>query len=151
MIEFDEKVKKSLSPEDITTLNEKASELRELLRQHGRTAFEPFADYDQDLDCIRVIVKDCSVCEYRINEYLTVLHDTDPESPPGPIGFTLKGIRAQLDAKRDSLSLTLGLTELLDELIKRAPNEEALLQVISQLKKLTHRAKLEKVEVRQAA
>src|SRR5262245_32036706 len=39
------------------------------------SAFKPFVIFDERLDCIRVVARDCSVTEIRINTLLTVLED----------------------------------------------------------------------------
>src|SRR5687767_9340505 len=92
MMTFEGKVQGQLTASEIAALRQSANDLHTLVMEHG-VAFAPRADYDKELDCIRVIVRDCSPCEYRITPWLTVWHDTDPESAPGPVGFTLKGIR----------------------------------------------------------
>ena len=55
--------------------------------------FRPFAVFDELLDCIRVVTRDCSVTEIRINDLLTVLEADYPVSgQPEYVGFTIKGI-----------------------------------------------------------
>src|SRR5580692_12670005 len=54
--------------------------------------FRPCAFFDERLDCIRVVARDCSVLEERINSRVTVLLDN---YYPGPgrkkyVGFTIK-------------------------------------------------------------
>jgi hypothetical protein len=91
------------------------------LRSNVTSTFKPVAYYDERLDCIRVIIRDCSVSEYRINEYLTIAEDAHPIDPTDRyVGFTVKGIRhftkAQKKDKPESLELSLLLDQILAEL-----------------------------------
>ena len=59
------------------------------------TRFRPCAFFDERLDCIRVVARDCSVLEERINDRVTVLLDN---YYPGMgrkqyVGFTIKGAK----------------------------------------------------------
>ena len=146
-ITINDAVRKEFSESDLALLHQRATEFDDLVRRCGAHEFEPFAVYEKDLDCIRVIVKDCSVCEFRINELLTVFHDNNPASEPLPIGFTIKGIRAKFGHQFDGI---VKLTELLDALVKKSP-EEAVMQLVMMLKKITSKANLEQVELLRAA
>lgn len=54
--------------------------------------FRPCAFFDERLDCIRVITKDCSVLEERIGNRVTILYDLhSPRRRKQCVGFTLKG------------------------------------------------------------
>lgn len=56
--------------------------------------FKPVAYYDENLDCVRVLVRDCSITETRINENLTLLEDNYPEKRQARyVGFTIKGAK----------------------------------------------------------
>lgn len=140
MLRIAEGVENKLSKEDVGELRKAAGSLDEILRRYGRP-FQPLADYDQKLDCIRVIVRDCSPCEYRINEWLTVAHDSDPASAPGPVGFTLKGVRELLEHNENIIKIT----DALDALIKKAP-DETVLYFVSELKRMSRDANLRQVQ-----
>src|SRR5450432_3435060 len=59
--------------------------------------FRTCAFFDDRLDCIRVIARDCSVLETRINQSLTVLEDNYYQDSDRKhrqyVGFTIKGAR----------------------------------------------------------
>ena len=56
--------------------------------------FNPVAYYDENLDCVRVLVRDCSITETRINENLTLLEDNYPEKGEARyVGFSIKGAK----------------------------------------------------------
>jgi len=146
MTTFDNSVRAKLSQEQISALQKQSAEFDDLRRQYGTRPFKPYAYYDEGLDCVRVTIRDCSTCELRINEWLTVLQDNDLESDPAPIGFTLKGVRV-LAGQRDEV---LNLIELLDACLKQDP-KEAIMAWVTMLKKVAHQAKLENVEFSQTA
>ena len=55
--------------------------------------FRPFAVFDEPLDCIRVVWRDCSANEIRAGELLTILVDNYPASGELEcVGFTIKGV-----------------------------------------------------------
>lgn len=59
--------------------------------------FRPFAEYDQDMDCIRVQVRDCSITERRLGDLVTIYYETFPRGDrPRCIGLALKGVNAAL-------------------------------------------------------
>lgn len=149
MIVIDENVRQQLSATEYAEILARAAVFDKLVDEHGKGRFQPFASYDQSLDCIRVVVRDCSVTEFRINQWITVLHDNDPTSEPSPIGFTMKGIRAQL-SKNGEMDGVVKLTELFDSLVKLAPTE-TMLHIVSMLKKLTQQRGIDQVQLKQAA
>jgi hypothetical protein len=71
------------TPQEIKTLVNTA-----LAGESGE--FRPRAVFDTRLDCIRVITRDCSVMETRVNELLTVLEANYPRGRKC-VGFTIKG------------------------------------------------------------
>ena len=59
-----------------------AEEIAEFVRRHfphGVKEFRPFAVYDPQLNRVWVQVRDCSVCEKRVNGVLYLLKDNYPE------------------------------------------------------------------------
>ena len=70
------------------------------VRNNVSATFKPVAYYDEELDCIRVITRDCSVTEVRINEFLTIAEDNYPQNPSDKyVGFTVKGVRYFIRSK----------------------------------------------------
>lgn len=55
--------------------------------------FRPFTYYDERLDRILVLVKDCSVGEERINRILTVFENNYPEGGKTCVGFAIENWR----------------------------------------------------------
>lgn len=88
------------------------------------SGFRPCAFYDDRLDCIRVIARDCSVVEERINDRLTVLVDNYHQAKGRKqfVGFTLKGARHFCQEHGLSLATSLRVTEILDALIAGSPS-----------------------------
>src|SRR5688572_25199898 len=69
------------------------AELSKLFSGEAR-GFRPFVIFDEHLDCIRVVTRDCSMTETRVNELLTILEDNYPDRPEAKyVGFTIKGAR----------------------------------------------------------
>ena len=76
---------------DINDLARCEEKVRNLV---GDIPFRPLVYYDPRLDCIRVIVRDCSVTESRIDEIFTVLEDNyHTINQEKYVGFTIKGVR----------------------------------------------------------
>lgn len=66
--------------------------IRELFAdEHG--PFRPFALFEEELNRILVLVKDCSVTKERINALLTVFEDNYPEGSRIYVGFAIEGAR----------------------------------------------------------
>lgn len=86
--------------------------------------FRPSAFFDDRLDCIRVIVKDCSVLETRINELITVLKDryASDNDPTPYVGFTVKGARHFCHDNNLSLDAPIQVSALLDAMLKSFPS-----------------------------
>jgi hypothetical protein len=111
--------------------------------------FRPCAFFDDRLDCIRVIARDCSVLEERINSRVTVLLDN---YYPGPgrkefVGFTIKGARHFCKQHGWDLSTSIRMTELLDALVASFPQlvVEWFVNIVA--KPLVQEEKIEQVEV----
>src|SRR4051812_24981762 len=77
--------------------------------------FRPFAYYDDSLDCIRLIVRNCSVTETRVNRLFTVLEATYPQRVGrSVIGFTIKGAKHFCHMNNLSLKTPIRVSSLLD-------------------------------------
>jgi hypothetical protein len=86
--------------------------------------FRPCAFFDVRLDCIRVIARDCSVLETRINPYLTVLEDNYYQGVGRKqyVGFTVKGARHFCSEHGLSLAAPIEMSALLDAILKAFPD-----------------------------
>jgi hypothetical protein len=85
--------------------------------------FRPCAFFDERLDCIRVIARDCSVLEERINDRVTVLIDNYYPAPGCKqyVGFTIKGARHFCREQGWDTIRTVKMTELLDAFLAAFP------------------------------
>lgn len=130
------------TPEEISVLVKSA-----LASTSGQ--FRPGAFFDDRLDCIRVITRDCSVMETRINTYLTVLeanYAKDDDAPPF-VGFTLKGARHFCHSTGLSLNAPIRASELLDAIVKFFPDTLMEAFVTGVLRPLLKTGQIEEVEV----
>jgi len=115
--------------------------------------FHPCAFFDGRLDCIRVLTRDCSVTEERVNDWLTVLVDNYPA--PGVtrfVGFTIKGVRhfcQEYGLRKPSGPIRLGA--LLDALIARSPDAVVEIVVNQFARPLIEKEKIDEVELTAAA
>jgi hypothetical protein len=93
----------------------------EMLVQSARAnsgAFRPFALFDEQLDCIRVVWRDCSANEIRVSKLLTILEDNYPESStPECVGFTIKGVAHICETCRIAPDAPWKLADFLDAIV----------------------------------
>ena len=89
--------------------------VREALACQGE--FRPCAWFDSPLDCIRIVVRDCSHSEIRINRFLTVL-EANYSNEPEYIGFTLKGMRHLCKEHGIRLDTPVKLAQLFDVILR---------------------------------
>jgi hypothetical protein len=101
------------------------SEIREQLRIarcEGFQEFRPCAYFDESLDCIRVVARDCSILETRINQYITVLEDNYEESDEKKyVGFTVKGARHFCQEHGFDLNVPINIGNVLDKMMANSP------------------------------
>jgi hypothetical protein len=111
--------------------------------------FRPGAFFDDRLDCIRVITRDCSVLETRVNEYLTVLEPNyAKENDPTPyVGFTIKGARHFCDETGLNLSAPIRASQLLDAILKFFPDAFVEVFVNGIARPLLRKGEIEEIEV----
>ena len=78
--------------------------------------FRPCAWFDAPLDCIRIIVRDCSYSEIRINQFLTLLEENYPATQDEPeyVGFTLKGVKHLCKTHGIPLDAPVKLADIFD-------------------------------------
>lgn len=73
-------------------------EVRRVMADAG--PYRPQAIFDEQLDCIRVEWRDCSITEERINRWLTLCYDNYPDGQTALVGFNLKGIAHAMGVER---------------------------------------------------
>ena len=82
--------------------------------------FRAHAVFDEQLDCIRVLWRDCSTNEIRVSELLTILENNYPDVAETPecVGFTIKGIAHICETCNISPDVPWKLADFLDALVK---------------------------------
>lgn len=91
----------------------------EYLSQNVQGEFEPFAYYDDQLDCIRVRIQDCSMIEQRLNRFLTLVVSAHEGHP---IGFNIKGVRHLFQEIGLDVGKVHKIADVLDAIVKRYPD-----------------------------
>ena len=112
-----------------------------------RVAFRPCAVFDDRLDCIRIVTRDCSVTETRVSDLITILEPNHPrEGRKKCVGFTVKGARHFCNKYGLDMSAPVRMSALLDALMRSAPSlvVEAVIQNI--VRPLVEEEKIEQVE-----
>jgi hypothetical protein len=85
--------------------------------------FRPCAYFDDRLDCIRVITRDCSVLERRVDARLTILLDNyGPPSSQQCVGLTIKGARHFCREHNLPLDTPIAMGKVLDLIIASCPD-----------------------------
>jgi len=104
--------------------------------------FRPCAYYDEPLDCIRVIARDCSVNEWRVSRLLTVLEDNYPNPEAGRelyVGFIIKGARHFCQQQEIDLTTPVQLSELLDRILAESSEDAVRIAVNAVAKPLVRK------------
>jgi hypothetical protein len=109
--------------------------------------FRPCAFFDDRLDCIRVIARDCSVLENRINPALTVLEDNYSQDADRTryVGFTLKGARHFCSGNGFDLNAPIEISALLDAVLRSFPG--IAVEMFAIARPLVKDEKIERVEM----
>ena len=130
------------TPEEIGAL------VREAFAEEKGT-FRPCAFFDRRLDCIRVIARDCSVLEERINDRLTVLQDNYfPDSGRKRyVGFTIKGARHFCNQQGWDLAKPIEMSDIIDALLRTFPGPVVEWFVDLVARPLVKEEKIERVEI----
>ncbi|MEQ1842749.1 MAG: hypothetical protein ABL994_20300 [Verrucomicrobiales bacterium] len=82
----------------------------------------PFAHFVPHRDCIRIIIRDCSYCEHRLNAHLTLIIDNYPEEGQKPIvGLVVKGVRLFFESLGLPGNRAVRVAEVLDCIAKQSP------------------------------
>ena len=114
--------------------------------------FRPCAFFDDRLDCIRVIARDCSVYEERVNDRLTVLIDNYHDRQLGRkkyVGFTIKGARHFCQEYGFGATTSISMAKLLDALLKSSPDPVVMWFVDLVARPLIEEEKIEQVTMPQ--
>lgn len=109
-----------------------AFSLRKFQEEHPLSEFKPIAYYDKHMDCIRVIARDCSITEHRIDGLFTIMEDNHPS--PGHnkyVGFTIKGIRYLFDKLGIHLDGVHRVADILQAIVTNNP--EATVAIITDI------------------
>ena len=116
-------------------------------------AFRPCAFFDERLDCIRVIARDCSVLEERINDRVTVLIDNYYPEPGRRqyVGFTLKGAKHFCREQGWYSSRSIKMTAFLDALLATFPELVVEWFIEKVARPLTQEENIEQVEIPEGA
>ncbi len=131
------------------TVEEIRSQVKGAFLQKPHGSFRPCAYFDDRLDCIRVIARDCSVLETRINPTLTVLEDNyyKESGKKQYVGFTLKGARHFCQEHHIDLSMPIDISYLLDTILAAFPGLAVEFFVNGIAKPLVQEEKINKVDV----
>jgi hypothetical protein len=116
--------------------------------------FRPCAFFDEPLDCIRVIARDCSTTEIRVSPLLTVLEDNDADPRAGRelyVGFTIKGARYFCQQQGIDLTAPVQWSELLDRILAESSDTAVRLAVNAIAKPLVFSKNIEPVTLAAAA
>lgn len=131
------------------TVEEIRSQVKGAFSEKPRARFRPCAYFDDRLDCIRVIARDCSILETRINPTLTVLEDNyyRESGKKQYVGFTLKGARHFCRERNIDLSAPIDISLLLDAILAAFPGLAVEFFVNGIAKPLVQEEKINKVDV----
>lgn len=114
---------------NVVSMNRQTGLLGDLLSQFPLAKFSPLAYYDKHLDCIRVVIRECSVTEHRLTAAVTVLEDNYPDDGQQQyVGFVIKGVQHLFDANQVPVDGVMRVTEILNLLARATP--EPLVDVV---------------------
>lgn len=134
-------------PERLTDEKNIEQKVREFLPDDN-VVFRPFAYYDERLDCIRVLVRDCSCTESRIDEVFTVLENNYPKTNESKyVGFNIKGIRHMLRTLNVNPDGYIPLTKILDHIVQTYPQTTVDLVVTTVARPLIENAHIDEVRI----
>ena len=108
-------------------MKNKTVTMRDLLKRAAKEMgpFQPIAYYDEHLDLIRVVLRDCSVLETRVSPMFTVLYDNAPqEGQSRCMGFVIKGARHLLNEWGMSGQGAYTVVSLLNKVLDSLPSKK---------------------------
>lgn len=147
-VEWQERYGETLEQGDMKRSDQLEIFVKEAFSEGQGVEFRPCAFFDDRLDCIRIITRDCSVLEERIDGRLTILLDNYAE--PGPkqyIGFTVKGARHFCQQYGFALDTPIRMGKLLDALLASSPDILVRCFIELVVKPLVEDKKVEQVEI----
>jgi hypothetical protein len=111
--------------------------------------FRPCAFFDERLDCIRVITKDCSVLEERISDRVTILQNSYDRHPGRKecVGFTLKGARHLCHQHGLDMAMPLTMSKLMDAILSSFPEKVVQVFIEFVAKPLVDEKKIEIIDM----
>jgi hypothetical protein len=111
--------------------------------------FRPCAFFDERLDCIRIITKDCSVLEERISDRVTILQNNYDLQPGRKecVGFTLKGARHLCHQNGLDMAMPLTMSKLLDAMLASFPEKVVQVFIEFVAKPLVQEQKIEHIDM----
>lgn len=111
-----------LGVERVNSLGAKGMQTINLPEVEVPVDFKPCASFDAHLDCIRVLTRDTSVCEMRLDESFSVFLDNMPV-PGGAtyVGFSVKGVNHMLNEFGLDTSASYKLADVLDAIVQHRP------------------------------
>jgi hypothetical protein len=112
--------------------------------------FRACAFFDDSLDCIRVVARDCSVTEIRVNPIITVLEANYPKGRKC-VGFTIKGARHLCQTYGLNPSAPIKISLLLDAILSACPDVMAEAFVDHVARPLIRDEGIEQVELGQVS
>jgi hypothetical protein len=115
--------------------------MADFLKENPPAEFHPLAYYDKHLDCIRVLVKDCSSVEIRLDKTFTIYEANHAESLEY-VGFNIKGIRYFVEKLGLPTHGPLVIAQIIDGIVK--DNPDACVELIQ--KRFSHLLK-EQIDV----
>lgn len=114
----------------------------------GFGEFRPCAFFDERLDCIRVMTKDCSVREDRVNDWLTILiKNHSGASRKECVGFTLKGACHLFSKYGWEASEVISMSDLLDAVLRSFPETAVQVFIDYVAKPLVEEEQIEQVDL----
>ena len=114
----------------VSQLTSNEQKTTELVKEYFSADFKPFAVFDEPLDCIRVVFRDCSSKDVRISDRLTVLEANYPKVPGRSeiVGVTIKGVAHLCETCGIPSDAPWQLAVFLDALVKSAPRDRVVVK-----------------------
>ena len=105
-------------------------EVADILKEFPPSDFHPLAYYDKHLDCIRVLIKDCSTTEIRLDRIFTI-YGANHTGSLEYVGFSIKGVRYFVEKLGLHPESTIVIAEIINQIVKENP--EACVDIIQRM------------------
>lgn len=80
--------------------------------------------FDPHMDCIRVLIRDCSFFERRVSDWITLVYDNYPEEGQSPlVGVVIKGMHYLMRQLNLPTGRVIRITKLLNQVVREFPDE----------------------------